>query len=259
MKRTGPILAVTAALLALLAPLTAAEVTQKGAVRVAVRGKISPTKLPRTGSAPVAVTIGGHISPTEPGGLPQLEEIAIAINSHGHLSRRGLPLCRLGHIDPSTSQDALTACGPSLVGEGRFSANVKIPEQSPFPSKGKLLAFNGRLRGKPAILAHIYGTEPAPTSRVLPFLIRRSQGTFGTILEASLPRVTGEWGYVTGVSLTLKRTFTFRGKKRSYLAAGCPAPPGFPGAVFPLVRTSFAFAGGINLTSTLTRSCRVRG
>lgn len=234
---------------ALLSSLASAEVAQKGGVRVSVAGTMSPTRLPRSGEAPIAVSIAGHITATVPGALPKLEAIAIAINSHGHLKTRGIPLCRLGHISPSTTSEALLACRSSLIGEGHFSANVKIPEQSPFPSNGKVLAFNGRLRGMPAIFAHIYGTEPVPTSYVLPFLVKPARGTYGTVLEASLPNVTGEWGYVTGVSLDLQRRFA---------AAACPAPQGFTAAVFPLLRTSFGFAGGLELTSILNRSCKVR-
>jgi hypothetical protein len=230
-------------------PLASAEIAQEDGVRVSVAGKMTPTKLPRTGDAPISVSVAGHITAIVPGALPKLEQIAIAINSHGHLKTRGISLCRLGHINPSTTQEALLACRSSLIGEGHFSANVKIPEQSPFPSDGKVLAFNGRLRGQPAIFAHIYGTEPVPTSYVLPFLIKPAHGTYGTVLEASLPHITGEWGYVTGVSLNLQRRF---------LAAACPAPAGFSGAVFPLLRTSFGFAGGLKLTSTLNRSCKVR-
>jgi hypothetical protein len=40
--------------------------------------------------------------------------------------------------------------------------------------------------------------------------------------------------------------------------AGCPAPEGFSKVVFLPARTSFAFADGKSLTSTLTRSCGVR-
>jgi hypothetical protein len=69
--------------------------------------------------------------------------------------------------------------------------------------------------------------------------------------------VTGEWGYVTGLSMTLGRRFSYRGRSRSYLSAACPAPAGFSGASFPLARTSFDFAGGIGLHSILLRSCRV--
>jgi hypothetical protein len=162
-------------------------------------------------------------------------------------------------IQPSTTVNALAACGRSLVGEGHFTANVKLPEQSPFPSAGKVLAFNGRLRGKPAIFAHIYGTQPAPTSTVLPFLIEAAHGTYGTVLEALLPQATGTWGYVTGLKMTLRRSFSYRGKEHSYLSAGCPAPAGFPAAVFPLARTSFVFAGGPTLVSVLNRSCSAKG
>jgi hypothetical protein len=128
---------------------------------------------------------------------------------------------------------------------------VKLPEQSPFPSEGKLLAFNGMIGGKPAIFGHIYGTKPLPTSFVLPFRIKQQEGTFGTVLEASFPRTTGEWGYVTGISLNLN--------KKRFLSAGCPAPKGISKAPFPLLKTSFSFAGGLRLNNTLTRSCKADG
>jgi hypothetical protein len=243
------ILAAAAVFVASL-PSADAEVVQRDGVRVAVVGGIAPTKLPRSSPAPVAVSLASHIIPTVPGALPKLERIAIAINSHGKLGYGAIPRCRLGRISPSTSEQALAACRPALIGEGHFSANVKIAEQSPFPSVGKILAFNGTLAGRPAIFAHIYGTEPVSTSYVLPFTIARApRGTYATTLEAALPNVTGEWGYVTGVSLDLKPRF---------VSASCPAPAGFPGTVFPLMHTSFGFAGGLKLVSTLNRSCKVR-
>ena len=94
---------------------------------------------------------------------------------------------------------------------------------------------------------------------MLPFLIKSTHGTYGTVLEASLPQATGNWGYVTGLKMNLRRSFHYRGKGRSYLSAGCPAPAGFPSAAFPLARTSFDFAGGPTLVSILNRSCRAKG
>lgn len=226
-----------------------AEIVQKDGVRVTVKGEMSPSRLPRTGATPVAVSVSGRIVPIEAGRLPQLQRISIAVNRHGRLDLRGIPVCRSGHIDPSTTAEAVAACRRSLIGEGRFSARVKIPEQSPFPSEGKILAFNGRLGGRPAILAHVFGTRPVPTSYVLPFLVKEGHGAYGKVLEASLPGATGEWGYVTGISLDLDR---------GLFTAACPAPEGFPGTVFPLIRTTFAFDGGSVLASTVNRSCRVR-
>jgi len=209
--------------------------------------------------APVKISIGGRIASTKQGALPQLQEVTFAFNKAGRLDLGGLPRCRLGKINPSTTQEAMLACGPSLIGEGSFSADVRFPEQSPFPSQGKVLAFNGVLRGAPAIFAHIYGTKPVPTSYVLPLQIEHRRGTFGIVMHASLPQATGDWGYVTGLSLKLGRTYSAHGKRRSFLAAGCPAPEGFPGAIFPLVRASFAFKGQGTLTTTLNRSCKARG
>jgi len=247
------------ALLALLASIGSAEVNQRGGVRVSVNGSLSPTSLPREGTVPIGVGFGGQISSTTAGAVPQLTSLTIAINRNGELDTRDLPLCGLGRIDPSTTRGALAACGPSLVGEGSFSANVKIPEQSPFPSDGKVLAFNGRLHGKPTIFAHIYGTKPVPTSYILPFKISRGSGTYGTLLKASFPQVTGDWGFVTGISMNLSRTFFVHGQKRGFLNAGCPAPKGLTRVAFPLARTSFAFEGGLTIDSVLNRTCRVKG
>lgn len=240
------------AILAAGATLARSEVVQKGHLRVAFAGAFSPRALPRDGAAPVSVSIGGRITSTGVAKPPQLRTISIAINRNAHLDPGALPECRLDEIQPSTDDGALAACGPSLVGTGSFAADVELPEQSPFPSTGKVLAFSGRLKGKPVVFAHVYGTEPVPTSYTLPFVIKRSSGTFGTTLVASLPQVTSDWGFVTAIDLKLDR-------QHGFLTAGCPAPAGFTAAAFPLARATFAFAGGQALSSRLNRACRVRG
>jgi hypothetical protein len=246
------------AFLLALAGLATAETIQRQGLRVSFDGEMTPRELPRTGTAPIAVSVGGEIKSVD-GSIPaQLRRVQIGINRHGRLDRTGLPLCRIGQIQPSTNRNALQACGDALVGEGTFSAKVLLPEQAPFPSDGQVFAFNGSWRGRPAILAHIYGTEPAPISFTLPFLISEGRGTFATTLSASLPDVTGDWGYVTGLEMTLRRRYSYRGANRSFVSAGCPAPAGFPGAVFPLARASFEFAGGRSISSNLVRSCSVR-
>jgi DNA-binding beta-propeller fold protein YncE len=238
---------------------SASVVKRQRGVQVSFDGKLTPHVLPRHGTAPVGIVVDASVGATGGDDPPQLRRISIAINRNGHFTSQGLPACRIDQIQPATTENALAACRRSLVGEGHFSANVKLPQQSPFPSSGKVLAFNGKINGKPAILAHIYGTEPAPTSTVLPFVLRKSRGTYGTTLEASLPQATGNWGYVTGLRLNLRRSFNYRGHTRSFLSAGCPAAPGFPSAAFPLAKTSFAFAGSLTIKAVLTRTCKARG
>lgn len=252
--------AVCAALLVgvVFAPSGLGALEEREGVRIWVTGKLRPTVLPRHARVPIGVSLGGKISSANPDELPKLTRLTIEINRNGHLDTRGLPRCRLRSIRPSTNREALKACGPALVGEGSFSADVRFPEQSPFPSSGKVLAFNGLDHGRPAIFAHIYGREPLPTSYVLSFRIGHRSGTFATVLETTFPEVTGEWGYVTGLTMNLHRRFSFRGRMRGYLSASCPAPPGFYKAPFPLARTSFEFEGGLEIPATLNRICTVR-
>jgi hypothetical protein len=239
-----------------LSSLATAETIQKGGLRVSLEGEISPKKLPRAGEAPVRVSVSTEIAATNGKELPQLTRISIAINRHGHLDPTGLPICTVSEIQPATTEKALEACRGSLVGQGYFAATVALTRQVSFPSKGKLYAFNGTYEGKPAILAHVYGTNPVPTSFTLPFVIGHAKGTFATTLTAELPRARGS--VVTGLGLDLRRTFTYRGKARSFASAGCPAPAGFPGASFPFAKVSYGFAGGRSLASTLVRSCKAR-
>jgi hypothetical protein len=231
-----------------------AEVTQKGDVRVKFEGNLSPRALPRTGSASVRVSVGAKITALKESDPPRLRKISIAINSAGRFSPAALPVCTVPDIQPSTTQNALKACGSSLVGTGTFAAKVLLPQQASFPAGGKLYAFNGRYHGHPAILAHVYGTEPVPTSFTLPFEITTRKGRLGTVLTAALGEATGKSGYITELSLVLGAT---SGPGKNYLTAGCPAPEGFGGASFPFAKATFDF-GRVNLDSTLVRACKVR-
>ena len=237
-----------------------AEVIRKGNLQVSYGGRISPHDLPRVGTAPVSVSISAEIRTVDDAPPPQLRRIVLAINRNGRLDSRGLPVCHFHQLQPATTSLARSACPGGVVGHGEFNAAVDLPEQSPYPSDGTILAFNGRLRGHPVIFAHIYGTEPLPTSFTLPFEVkRRSRGTYGITLVADLPRVAAEWGYVRGFSMTLNRRFRHRGRTRSYFSAGCPAPSGFPGATFAFANASFGFEDGKQMRTTLTRDCGVRG
>ncbi len=250
----------TAALAAVLCLLTSAslagaEVTQEGNLRVSFIGGLAPHDLPRQGVAPVKVTLGGEIKTTDGQAPPQLRTISLAINKHGKLDYRGLPACHYHQIQPASTIEAIETCPDSVIGKGTFKANVVLPEQSPFPSSGKVIAFNGIFNGRHVVYAHVYGTDPLPQSNVLVFELGRTSGTYRTTLTAALPQVAAEWGYVSGVSLTLKRTFTYRGKTKSFISAGCPAPAGFPGTTYSFARASFGFEDGRVLSTTMTRSC----
>ncbi|HEU4707519.1 MAG TPA: NHL repeat-containing protein [Solirubrobacterales bacterium] len=238
---------------------SASDVIQRGHVRVSVRAGIAPRRLPRHGAAPIHFSLSAKIASTDGSVPPQLRRISVEITRNGHLDPAGLPVCRFSAIQPSTTAGALAACRDSLIGEGRFKARVLIPQQAPFPSSGKIVAFDGRWHGQPAILAHVYGPKPVPTSYTLPFTIgTEHRGSYGTVLSASLPQFTSRWGYVTGISLDIGRSFRYAAARHSYLSAACPAPPGFSTAVFSLSRAKLAFAGRKPIVQTLTDTCTAR-
>lgn len=235
-----------------------AEPVQRGDLRVSFSASLQPKLLPRKGAAPISVTLGGRISTTDGTNPPALRRIQIAINRNGRLDPGAVPVCRLGQIQPSTTAYARRACGAAEVGEGTFTAAVAIPEQSPYPSSGTATAFNGRENGRPVVFLHVYGTEPLPTSFTMPLRISRGHGSFGTVLSGDLPSADAHVGFVTGIALRLDGGRS-RHSAHPYLSAGCPAPSGFSIALFPLARTSFSFAKGPTLATTLTRSCHARG
>jgi hypothetical protein len=241
------------------ATIASAEVAQSGNLRVAVDGQLKPRTLPRKGLAPVRVSVGSKIGTTDDSQPPRLRQLRLEINRHGQIETKGLPVCSAPKIRTATSGRALSACRPALVGQGSFEADVSLASQEPYAAKAKLLVFNGRIKGKPVLLGHVYSARPFTTSFLITFKIsKKRRGKYGTVLNAILPRTLGSWGVVTGIRMNLSRRYGAGGRQRSFLSAGCPAPKGVGQVVFPLARTSFRFDGGRRVSSTVLRRCRAR-
>ncbi len=251
-------LGAAAALLA-CASLAAAAVIQRGNLRITVLSQILPYKLPRTGTDPIAVFVSGHLEAPK-GGVPdQLQRMTVKVNRHGLLQSKGLATCRASALKATSTERALSTCGDAVIGSGQFWANIVLPDQGAYPTRGRLLIFNGREKGRPVLLTHIFTANPFFSSFVLVFKIKHlKKGAWGTQLSTSLPQALGSWGYVDRIKLTLKRKYTYRGKQLSYFNSGCPAPKGTPRIVFPLALASFEFAGGLTLSTKVEKSCAVK-
>jgi hypothetical protein len=257
LKRLTAIAAVATALAA--AAIAQGEVEQQGDIVVNFGGGISPRALPRTGTAPVAVKIASSFKSAEGADPPpQLKSISIGINRRGKIFDRGLPTCRVREIQPATIVAAKRLCGGAIVGSGHVAVRVHLANQSPFTFKGPMLVFHAkRSGGVRHLLAQVYGRKP-PSAFVLNFRIVEEPGEFGTVIKTSLPQSASKWAFVTQFHMKLQRTYAYGGKKRSYVSAGCAAPPGFPGAVYAFAQANFGFAEGEHVTTTLVRDCTVR-
>jgi hypothetical protein len=258
MKRQRRWIAAATILALILATTAHAAVVQEGNLRITVLSQVKPFKLPREGSAPIAVFVSGHVASVNGQTPPQLQRMTVDVNRHGILQSEGLPTCPLADIRTASSSKALSLCKEALVGSGRFWASVVLPEQRPYPTRGKLLVFNGRQGGSPVLYAHIFTTIPFATSFVIPFAIRRiSKGSYGTELTASLPQALGSWGFVDRIKLTLRRKYVAGGAHLSYFNAGCPAPAGVSSVSFPLARATFEFENQDPITLGVSKTCRV--
>lgn len=256
-RRTAVALISAAVLLAGLASIAGAALAQHGDLFLTFNGDLSPTALPRHTLAPISVSVSGAVR-TPPGTKPPpLRQIEIELNRNGRLETTGLPICHAAQLEGTTSAQALAVCRNALVGSGTYAAQASFPEQATFPAQGHILAFNGLSEGRQVILAHIYGTTPVPGTSVMTFYIHHPSGAYGTELIDNLPPSLNHYGYVKRISLTLHRTYSYRGRLHSYLSAACTAPPGFSLADFPFARASMRFEGGASLASTLIRSCTV--
>ncbi len=235
------------------------EVYQRGNLRVTFDGRLRPHDLPRERLAPVTVSLDGSVGTVDGSRPPQLREITIAMNRAGKVFAEGLPVCDASTLQRTSSEAALRLCRPALVGHGTFAAKVDSQNAPLIPATGKVLVFNSRIDGKQGMLLHLYGSNPVRVAFVLPFKVeRRSRGKFGTVFSTRIPTLASDLGYVTQIELTIGRRYRYAGKPRSFLSASCAAPAGFPGAIYQLAKTTFAFADGTNLTSRLTRDCGVR-
>jgi hypothetical protein len=250
-------LATVALLAGLGAGLAHGERAQQGNLIVFLDGGLSPLQLPRNRPAPVAVRLEGGLQTADGAVLPRVTRIELGLPGQGELSTGGLPVCPQRRLRNTKDPEALAACGPALVGHGELKAEVLVPNQAPFTIRSHLLAFNGRVAGRRAVILHAAATDP-PTVVVLPFLIRRGSGRFGTSLVADLPPALGPWPHFASFEMTLSRRYLYRGHKRSYLSASCPVPPRFTAGFFSFAHATFTLAGGRRIGTGIARSCRAR-
>jgi hypothetical protein len=240
------------------APDAGAERASGDGAIVALDLSFSPKRLPRQRSAPITVALSGGVAGIEGARPPRLAEIELAFGGRGGLQARGLPTCPRSRLRNATSQQALARCRPALVGRGTIEAEVPLDPQRPLVARARVLAFNGRAGGRPAVWLHAYAASP-PVSFVLPFYVRRPRaGAFGVLLRAPVASALGRWPRLRSFEVTLGRRYRAGGAWRSYLNASCPLPPSLHASLVPAARATYVFSPRPTLSVPNLRRCRVR-
>jgi hypothetical protein len=195
-----------------------------GVLCVGDNGGIFPAKLPRHGKAPVTARIIGEIGTRDGSHPPALQTVSADIDKTIGVDAVGLPVCKESQIKARDTAAAKRACGAAIVGSGSAEVEVAFPEQAPFSSKGPLVLFNAGVHGKTTnVLLHAYVNVPSPTAIIVKATVTRvHNGRYGLRMEAKVPKIAGGAGSATKFDLTIGRRYTYKGRKKSFLVAGCP-------------------------------------
>lgn len=229
-------------------------VIRAGNVVLKLNGGVAPKALPRNRLAPITLRISGNISTTDGSHPPAAQQVIADFDKHGTVNARGLPACPAGKLQARSTRAAKRACPKAIVGAGTTRVRVAFPEQAPFYSTGPLVLFNGGVKGGVTTMyIHAYVNVPAPTAIVSVVKIKRvHKGRFGTRAIARIPKIVGGYGSVTSFSMAIRRNFSFRGKRQSYLLARCANGRFFAHGIV-------TFSGGLRIGGTVVRACRSRG
>lgn len=249
----GRLLALTAVLSVLGASIAGADTARQGQLLVGFEAAITPTTLPRDQLVPVKVGFQGSFEDLEGKDVPALQTMTLRLASGGVIENKGLPRCTEAKLSQRSSESALAACRGALVGKGTVSTAIRFPDGARQRFSAPLLLFNAG----PKILMHLYTLQPLEGTFVIPLAITKTKGRFGTTLFARFPRLAAGYGYLTGFRMTLDRTYTYAGKKRSYLLAACAAPKSLNRVAFELARVRFSFQSTPMVENSSLNVCRV--
>jgi hypothetical protein len=171
------------------------------------------------------------------------------------INAKGLPVCKGGQLEARDTKAAKRVCGNAIVGEGKTTVEIAFPEQAPIPVKSDLLLFNGGTKGgKTTLFIHAFITVPTPAAIVTTVTLTKiHKGRYGIHTVSKIPVIAGGSGSVKSFSLQVKKIFTYKGKKQSYVSAKCPD------GHFNANIISAKFDGGPTISGTVIRPCTSKG
>jgi hypothetical protein len=225
-----------------------------GEVIVTFNGGVTPKALPKNEQAPITFNISGKIETADGSHPPALKELVIEADKNSAVNAKGLPVCTAGKLQAQDTKHAKLACPDAIIGEGKTDVEVEFPEQAPFIAKSKLIAFNGGTSGgTTTAFVHAYLSSPVSAAVVVTAKITKiHKGRFGIKSLATIPKIAGGYGSGVSFDLTINRSFTYKGKKQSYLLAKCP--DGHLNAV-----GTASFQDGPKLSAEVIRACSPKG
>jgi hypothetical protein len=218
-------------------------------------GQVAPSTLPQTRYAPVAMNVQIHASTDEPSGVPdRLSKVELNFDDDGRITTNGLPTCKPAKIRFATIRLALQECGRARVGRG--NATVVIPVgQSHVTEHATVNVFNGtRRNGNPTVLFH--ARADFGYTQLMVGTVRNSTAgpDFGKALITPIAPIQLN-AVLRDLDVTVRKTWKFRGQRRSYISARCHDPDRALN-----VHAEFELNGGAQTqTGDVAQTCSVQG
>jgi hypothetical protein len=200
-------------------------VVKAGNLVLTINGGVKPKALSKTTPEPITLNVQGKIATADGTHPPALSKVVVDTDKAGSIDARGVPTCKTGQLEATTTDQARKVCTPAIVGTGTTDVEILFPEQSPIPIHTQITAFNGPGggKGKATILVHAYLASPVSAAIVTTVKVsKRASGPYGTRSIATVPKIAGGSGSVTAFTLTFaKKLFPYQGSKHGYLLAKC--------------------------------------
>lgn len=195
-----------------------------GNLVVETDGGFNPSKLPRHGFAPIRLHGYGKISTTDGTPPPVLKQLILWFDRNGKVETRGLPVCPMRKLVATTPSRARKNCPDAIVGEGHGKAVVNFPEQAPIVASSPITIFNAPPKnGNPTVYAHAYTTVGGPSTYIVQVEIQKvNDGRYGFKTVANIPKIVNGYGTPVYGELKIGKTWQYKGRKLSYVNAGCP-------------------------------------
>lgn len=255
MHKRFSLIASLAAIVAVAIPVSAAvageTVTGPDGNTQSIEAGVSPKALYKKTASPATLTVDVKTGATTGIPSPAVHDV-IDFDRNLSLATKGLPTCNAALLQNTSTEVAERVCGKAKIGTG--SATTLLPLGTLYTEPTKVTAFNGAPQGgKPVVLLHAYGTSPLQTTLVLVGTVS-NLGTegYGPRLDVTIPPLAGGVGVITDFNVKISRSWTYKGRKMSFVSAKCPAAKKLK------YRGAFTYADSTTIEAGTTQSCTAK-
>jgi hypothetical protein len=252
MHKRFTLVATLVALVAVAIPVSAAiageTVTGPDGNTQSLEASVQPAGLYKKTPSPAALNVEVKTGATSGIPSPAVHDV-IDFDQNLSLATKGLPTCNASQLQNTSTEAAEKACGKAKIGSGTSIA--LLPLGTLYTEPTKVTAFNGVPQGgKPVVLLHAYGTSPVQTTLVLVGTVSNlGKEGYGPRLDVTVPPLAGGVGVITDFKVKIQRSWTYKGKKMSFVSAKCPASKKLK------YRGAFTYKDGTTIEAATTQAC----